>query len=73
MLTVFLQQIVHLPTHLFYEDEVFKTGHMVDHPVEDIMERVGCQFFTKVCSSDRDRLFDLLIHYRNNSTSEGAR
>ncbi|KAJ9096105.1 hypothetical protein QFC19_007331 [Naganishia cerealis] len=40
-------RIVHLPTHLFYEDEVFKTGHMVDHPVEDIMERVGCQFFTK--------------------------
>ncbi|KAJ9098712.1 hypothetical protein QFC21_004360 [Naganishia friedmannii] len=45
--TDFAQKIVHLPTHLFYEDEVFKTGHMVDHPVEDIMERVGCQFFTK--------------------------
>lgn len=41
---------MHLPTHLFYEDEIFKTGHMVDHPVEDIMERVGCQFFTKVCA-----------------------
>lgn len=39
---------VHQPTHLFYEDEVFKTGHMVDHPVEDIIERVGCQFYAKV-------------------------
>lgn len=40
---------MHQPTQLFYEDEVFKTGHMVDHPVEDIIERIGCQFYTKVC------------------------
>lgn len=33
---------------MFYEKEICKTGIMVEHPVEDIIERVGCQFYTKV-------------------------
>jgi hypothetical protein len=33
---------------MFYEREICKTGIMVEHPVEDIIERVGCQFYTKV-------------------------
>lgn len=33
---------------MFYEKEICKTGVMVEHPVEDIIERVGCQFYTKV-------------------------
>lgn len=40
-------QIYHTIDRLFYEDEIFKTGNFVDHPVDDVIERVGCQFFPK--------------------------
>lgn len=41
------EQTVHPSNKLFYETEVFKTGHMCDHPVEDILERITVQFFVK--------------------------
>lgn len=42
------EQTWHNPMQMFYDREVCKTGTMVEHPVEDIIERVGCQFYTKV-------------------------
>lgn len=42
------EQTWHNPMQMFYEKEICKTGVMVEHPVEDIIERVGCQFYTKV-------------------------
>jgi hypothetical protein len=65
-------QTVHQPTQLFYEDEVFKTGHMVDHPVEDIIERIGCQFYTKVslrlaCNLEPRLILSLQVYSRTTS------
>lgn len=41
------EQIVHTIDRMFYQDEILKTGNFVDHPVEDLIERVGCQYYTK--------------------------
>ncbi|KAH9927429.1 uncharacterized protein BXZ73DRAFT_48932 [Epithele typhae] len=38
------EQTWHTADKQFYEREVLKTGHFVDHPVEDIMEKIACQF-----------------------------
>jgi len=32
---------------MFWDREVFKTGHFADHAIEDIIEKIGCQFMTK--------------------------
>ncbi|KAK8850623.1 hypothetical protein IAR55_004542 [Kwoniella newhampshirensis] len=32
---------------MFFEREVFKTGHFCDHPVEDILEKISVQFYVK--------------------------
>ncbi|KAG5651101.1 hypothetical protein H0H81_009857 [Sphagnurus paluster] len=34
----------HPPSRLFWEGEVFKTSHFADHPAEDIIEKIACQF-----------------------------
>nr|XP_031862624.1 uncharacterized protein CI109_002122 [Kwoniella shandongensis]KAA5529696.1 hypothetical protein CI109_002122 [Kwoniella shandongensis] len=41
------EQTVHPADRMFYEREVFKTGHFCDHPVEDILEKISVQFFVK--------------------------
>ncbi|WWC92384.1 uncharacterized protein L201_007341 [Kwoniella dendrophila CBS 6074] len=41
------EQTVHTPEKMFYEREVFKTGHFCDHPVEDILEKISVQFYVK--------------------------
>ncbi|KAG8905231.1 hypothetical protein FRC01_008422, partial [Tulasnella sp. 417] len=41
------EQTFHPPHRPFWEHEVFKTGHFADHAMEDIIEKVGCQFMTR--------------------------
>ncbi|KAK6906505.1 hypothetical protein I203_100490 [Kwoniella mangroviensis CBS 8507] len=41
------EQTVHTPDKMFFEREVFKTGHFCDHPVEDILEKISVQFYVK--------------------------
>lgn len=41
------EQTIHTADRAFYEHEVFKTSHFCDHPVEDIIERIGVQFYVK--------------------------
>lgn len=41
------EQTVHTPDRTFFDREVFKTSHLCDHPVEDILERVSAQFYVK--------------------------
>lgn len=41
------EQTVHTEDRTFYEHEVFKTSHFCDHPVEDLIERIGVQFYVK--------------------------
>ncbi|PPQ69200.1 hypothetical protein CVT26_003640 [Gymnopilus dilepis] len=38
------EQTFHPANRQFWEGEVFKTSHFADHPVEDIIEKVACQF-----------------------------
>ncbi|TDL22417.1 hypothetical protein BD410DRAFT_821293 [Rickenella mellea] len=38
------EQTVHPAHRQFWEGEVFKTGHFADHPLEDIIEKIACQF-----------------------------
>ncbi|KAG2024033.1 bromeodomain-containing protein [Coprinopsis cinerea AmutBmut pab1-1] len=38
------EQTFHPPSRTFWEREVFKTSHFADHPVEDIIEKIACQF-----------------------------
>lgn len=38
------EQTFHSPTRQFWEGEVFKTSHFADHQVEDIIEKIACQF-----------------------------
>lgn len=40
-------QMVHPARRTFFDREVFKTSHFCDHPVEDIIERISCQFYVK--------------------------
>lgn len=37
-------QTFHPATRQFWENEIFKTGHFADHPLEDIIEKMACQF-----------------------------
>lgn len=41
------EETVHTRDRMFYEGEVFKTGHFCDHPIEDVIERVSVQFYVK--------------------------
>ncbi|THH06660.1 hypothetical protein EW145_g3937 [Phellinidium pouzarii] len=38
------EQTFHPANRQFWEGEVFKTGHFADHPLEDIIEKIACQF-----------------------------
>ncbi|KAI0078514.1 hypothetical protein K474DRAFT_1660319 [Panus rudis PR-1116 ss-1] len=38
------EQTFHPGHRQFWENEVFKTGHFADHPLEDIIEKIACQF-----------------------------
>ncbi|KAF8642869.1 hypothetical protein AX16_009375 [Volvariella volvacea WC 439] len=38
------EQTFHDASREFWEGEVFKTSHFADHPVEDIIEKIACQF-----------------------------
>ncbi|KAI0651399.1 hypothetical protein C8Q79DRAFT_32964 [Trametes meyenii] len=38
------EQTFHPASRQFWEREIFKTGHFADHPIEDILEKVACQF-----------------------------
>ncbi|EKM60679.1 uncharacterized protein PHACADRAFT_246748 [Phanerochaete carnosa HHB-10118-sp] len=38
------EQTYHPAMRQFWEGEVFKTSHFADHPVEDLIEKVACQF-----------------------------
>ncbi|KAF8168499.1 hypothetical protein B0H34DRAFT_779785 [Crassisporium funariophilum] len=38
------EQTFHPANRQFWEGEVFKTSHFADHPVEDIIEKIACQF-----------------------------
>ncbi|XP_006454962.1 hypothetical protein AGABI2DRAFT_148258 [Agaricus bisporus var. bisporus H97] len=38
------EQTFHPAERRFWEGEVFKTSHFADHPVEDIIEKIACQF-----------------------------
>lgn len=38
------EQTFHPSERKFWEGEVFKTSHFADHPVEDIIEKIACQF-----------------------------
>ncbi|KAH9060710.1 hypothetical protein EDB87DRAFT_1613452 [Lactarius vividus] len=38
------EQTFHPAQRQFWENEVFKTSHFADHPVEDIIEGIACQF-----------------------------
>ncbi|TFK38725.1 RSC complex protein [Crucibulum laeve] len=37
-------QTYHPSNRKFWEGEVFKTSHFADHPLEDIIEKIACQF-----------------------------
>ncbi|GBE78547.1 hypothetical protein SCP_0114360 [Sparassis crispa] len=38
------EQTWHPANRQFWEKEVFKTSHFADHPLEDIIEKIACQF-----------------------------
>ncbi|KAI0063253.1 hypothetical protein BV25DRAFT_1802548 [Artomyces pyxidatus] len=38
------EQTIHPAQRQFWEGEVFKTSHFADHPMEDIVEKIACQF-----------------------------
>ncbi|KAF9007885.1 hypothetical protein BDQ17DRAFT_1455107 [Cyathus striatus] len=38
------EQTFHPSNRKFWEGEVFKTSHFADHPLEDIIEKIACQF-----------------------------
>ncbi|TFK84868.1 hypothetical protein K466DRAFT_664886 [Polyporus arcularius HHB13444] len=38
------EQTLHPADRQFFENEVFKSSHFADHPLEDILEKVACQF-----------------------------
>ncbi|KAG8985572.1 hypothetical protein FRB90_004623 [Tulasnella sp. 427] len=47
------EQTFHPPQRPFWEHEIFKTGHFADHAMEDIIEKVGCQFMTRHIRADQ--------------------
>ncbi|KAF5376880.1 hypothetical protein D9615_007241 [Tricholomella constricta] len=38
------EQTFHPSDRTFWEGEVFKTSHFADHPLEDVIEKIACQF-----------------------------
>ncbi|KAI0932780.1 hypothetical protein AcV5_004095 [Taiwanofungus camphoratus] len=38
------EQTFHPAHRQFWEKEVFKTSHFADHPLEDVIEKIACQF-----------------------------
>ncbi|KAI0825268.1 hypothetical protein BC628DRAFT_1419247 [Trametes gibbosa] len=38
------EQTFHPASRQFWEKEIFKTSHFADHPIEDIVEKIACQF-----------------------------
>ncbi|KAF6758882.1 bromeodomain-containing protein [Ephemerocybe angulata] len=38
------EQTFHPANRSFWEGEVFKTSHFADHPIEDLIEKIACQF-----------------------------
>ncbi|KAJ2912411.1 hypothetical protein MD484_g8004, partial [Candolleomyces efflorescens] len=38
------EQTYHPANRSFWEGEVFKTSHFADHPIEDLIEKIACQF-----------------------------
>ncbi|TFY80726.1 hypothetical protein EWM64_g3282 [Hericium alpestre] len=38
------EQTFHPAHRQFWENEAFKTSHFADHPVEDVIEKIACQF-----------------------------
>ncbi|KII86314.1 hypothetical protein PLICRDRAFT_56043 [Plicaturopsis crispa FD-325 SS-3] len=38
------EQTYHPAHRQFWEGEVFKTSHFADHPLEDLIEKIACQF-----------------------------
>lgn len=38
------EQTIHPADRQFWENEVFKTSHFADHPLEDVVEKIACQF-----------------------------
>ncbi|KAI0344044.1 hypothetical protein BDW22DRAFT_1412656 [Trametopsis cervina] len=38
------EQTFHPAHRQFWENEVFKTSHFAEHPLEDIIEKIACQF-----------------------------
>lgn len=38
------EQTYHPPSRQFWQQEVFKTSHFADHPIEDLIEKIACQF-----------------------------
>ncbi|OJT08505.1 Chromatin structure-remodeling complex subunit rsc1 [Trametes pubescens] len=38
------EQTFHPASRQFWEREVFKTSHFADHPIEDLVEKIACQF-----------------------------
>ncbi|KZT09072.1 uncharacterized protein LAESUDRAFT_723382 [Laetiporus sulphureus 93-53] len=38
------EQTFHPAHRQFWENEVFKTSHFADHPLEDVIEKIACQF-----------------------------
>ncbi|EIW65096.1 uncharacterized protein TRAVEDRAFT_26037 [Trametes versicolor FP-101664 SS1] len=38
------EQTFHPASRQFWEKEVFKTSHFADHPIEDLVEKIACQF-----------------------------
>ncbi|KZS91702.1 hypothetical protein SISNIDRAFT_413701 [Sistotremastrum niveocremeum HHB9708] len=38
------EQTYHPPVRQFWENEVFKTGHFAEHVIEDVIEKISCQF-----------------------------
>ncbi|KAJ8518925.1 hypothetical protein ONZ45_g4070 [Pleurotus djamor] len=41
------EQTFHPASRTFFENEVFKSGHMGDHPLEDLIEKIAVQFTTR--------------------------
>jgi chromatin structure-remodeling complex subunit RSC1/2 len=38
------EQTIHPAHRQFWQHEVFKTSHFADHPLDDIIEKIACQF-----------------------------
>ncbi|THG96542.1 hypothetical protein EW026_g5306 [Hermanssonia centrifuga] len=38
------EQTFHPVQRQFWENEIFKTSHFADHPLEDVIEKIACQF-----------------------------